>query len=232
MVRMLPSALAVVLVTALALALVTTFVLPRQAAADANRGTQTVKITGSGLGGREYATATSAAIQLSDGVLSLTIRPAIVVPGQQIIIQGSGFVAGDRITSVSIGNQSAYVGATATSAGDIVFPVNVPSDPSGPGIGFGKKTVSVTAVGSGRVAEGSIEIPEPAITLNPMKSRRGTTVNVSGSGFPSRDLVQVKYNYDGTFVEPSQPAQSDDYGAVSINFVVPQLRPELAQRTT
>ena len=72
--------------------------------------------------------------------------------------------------------------------------VNVPSENTedSPGIGSGKKTVSVTATGSGRVAEGSIEIPKAVITLDPVTSRRGTTVNASGSGFPSRDLVQVK----------------------------------------
>ena len=154
------------------------------------------------------------------GVLPLTIRPAVAVPGQGIIIQGSGFVAGDRITSVSIGNQTAYVDATATTTGDILITVNIPSDPGGPGIGFGKKTVSATATGSGRTAEGSIDIPEPSITLDPVKSRRGTTVNVSGSGFPSRDLVQVKYDNDGTFVVVAA-GSADASGAVSINFVVP-----------
>ena len=153
-------------------------------------------------------------------VLALSIRPAVAVPGQQILIEGSGFVAGDEISSVSIGNQTASVYATADSAGDIVFAVNVPSSPRGPGIGFGKKTVSVTATGSGRVAEGSIEIPKAAITLDPMKSRRGSTVRVSGSGFPSGDLVQVKYDNDGTFVTVAA-SSADASGAVSMYFTVP-----------
>ena len=154
------------------------------------------------------------------GVLPLSVRPAMAVPGQQILIEGSGFVAGDRISSVSIGNQTAGVYATADSAGDIVIAVNVPSSPRGPGIGFGKKIVSVTATGSGRVAEGSIEIPKAAITLDPMKSRRGSTVKVSGSGFPSGDLVQVKYDNDGTFVTVAA-GSADASGAVSIDFTVP-----------
>ena len=154
------------------------------------------------------------------GVLPLSIRPAMAVPGQRILIEGSGFVAGDRISSVSIGNQTAGVYATADSAGNIVIAVNVPSSPRGPGIGFGKKIVSVTATGSGRVAEGSIEIPKAAITLDPMKSRRGSTVKVSGSGFPSGDLVQVKYDNDGTFVTVAA-GSADASGAVSIDFTVP-----------
>ena len=184
--------------------------------ADANRGTQTVKVTGT-----EVDDSTpSATASLSVDVLALTIQPAMVVPGQQITIEGSGFVAGDEISSVSIGNQTANVDATANSAGDVVIAVNVPSDESGDGIGSGKKTVSVTATGSGRVAEGSIEVPKAVIALDPATSRRGTTVNVSGSGFPSGDLVQVKYDNDGTSVTVAA-GSADASGAVSINFTVP-----------
>ena len=184
--------------------------------ADANRGTQTVKVTGT-----EVDDSTpSATASLKVGVLALTVQPAMVVPGQQITIEGSGFVSGDEISSVSIGNQTAGVVATANSAGDIVIAVDVPSDENGDGIGSGKKTVSVTAIGSGRVAEGSIEIPKAVITLDPVTSRRGTTVNVSGSGFPSGDLVQVKYDNDDTFVTVAA-GSADASGAVSIDFTVP-----------
>ena len=184
--------------------------------AGANRGTQTVKVTGT-----EVDDSTpSATASLKVGVLALTVQPAMVVPGQQITIEGSGFVSGDEISSVSIGNQTAGVDATANSAGDIVIAVDVPSDEDGDGIGSGKKTVSVTATGSGRVAEGSIEIPKAVITLDPVTSRRGTTVNVSGNGFPSGDLVQVKYDNDGTFVTVAA-GSADASGAVSIDFTVP-----------
>ena len=184
--------------------------------AGANRGTQTVKVTGT-----EVDDSTpSATASLKVGVLALTVQPAMVVPGQQITIEGSGFVSGDEISSVSIGNQTAGVNATANSAGDIVIAVDVPSDENGDGIGSGKKTVSVTATGSGRVAEGSIEIPKAVITLDPVTSRRGTTVNVSGSGFPSGDLVQVKYDNDSTFVTVAA-GSADASGAVSIDFTVP-----------
>ena len=184
--------------------------------AGANRGTQTVKVTGT-----EVDDSTpSATASLKVGVLALTVQPAMVVPGQQITIEGSGFISGDEISSVSIGNQTAGVAATANSAGDIVIAVDVPSDENGDGIGSGKKTVSVTAIGSGRVAEGSIEIPKAVITLDPVTSRRGTTVNVSGSGFPSGDLVQVKYDNDDTFVTVAA-GSADASGAVSIDFTVP-----------
>ena len=184
--------------------------------AGANRGTQTVKVTGT-----EVDDSTpSATASLKVGVLALTVQPAMVVPGQQITIQGSGFVSGDEITVVTIGNQTTDVEATANSAGNVVISVNVPSDPDTAGIGSGNKTVSVSATGSGRVAEGEIEIHKPAITLDPETSRRGTTVNVSGSGFPSGDLVQVKYDNNGNSVTVAA-GSTDASGAVSIDFTVP-----------
>ena len=189
---------------------------------NANRGTQTVKVTGTanafGSDKKVEAKAT-----LNIGVLALSAQPAMVVPGQQITIQGSGFVANDSFDKVVVGGiDVAISGVTASSAGDIVITINVPS-PSGDdsaGIGSGKKTISVTATGSNRVAEGEIEIPKAAITLDPETSRRGTTVNVSGSGFPSGDLVQVKYDNNGTSVTVAA-GSADASGAVSIDFVVP-----------
>ena len=192
--------------------------------AGANRGTQTVKVTGT-----EVDDSTpSATASLNVGVLALTIQPTMVVPGQQITIQGSGFKSGDKITMVEIGNQTADVEATANSAGNVVISVNAPSDPDTAGIGSGKKTVSVSADGvradgdpsSGRVAEGEIEIHKPAITLDPETSRRGTTVNVSGSGFPSGDLVQIKYTNNDSSVTVAA-GSADASGAVSIDFTVP-----------
>ena len=186
--------------------------------ANANRGTQTIKVTGT----KVDDSTPSATASLNVGVLALTVQPAMVVPGQQITIEGSGFVATDSVSSVTIGNQSVTISPAAevSSAGDIVIAVNVPSNPAGDGIGSGKKTISVTATGSGRVAEGSIEIPKAAITLDPVTSRRGTTVNVSGSGFPSGDLVQVKYENNDIFVTVAA-GSADASGSVSINFTVP-----------
>ena len=60
--------------------------------AGANRGTQTVKVTGT-----EVDDSTpSATASLKVDVLALTVQPAMVVPGQQITIEGSGFVSGDE----------------------------------------------------------------------------------------------------------------------------------------
>ena len=186
-----------------------------------NRGTQTVKVTGTDPDDDGDKTAPSASASLKVGVLSLSAQPAMVVPGQQITIQGSGFVANDSFSSVMVGGIPVAISpaVTASSAGDIVITIDVPS-PAGNAIGSGEKAIVVTATGSNRVAEGEIEIPKAAITLDPVTSRRGTTVSVSGSGFPSGDLVQVKYDNNGTSVTVAAGA-ADASGAISIDFVVP-----------
>lgn len=185
---------------------------------EVNRGTQTVRVTGSMMNN----STPSATASLKIGVLDLTAQPTTVVPGQQITIEGSGFLAGDSFTGVTVGGIPVAISpaVTASSAGDIVITVNVPSPPSGNGIGSGSKTISVEAIGSGRVAEGHIQIPAASITLDPENSRRGTTVNVTGTGFPSGDLVQVKYDNNGTFVTVAA-GSADASGSVSIPFVVP-----------
>ena len=159
-----------------------------------NRGTQTVKVTGTDPDGEDGdKTAPSASESLEVGVLSLSAQPAMVVPGQQITIQGSGFVANDSFNSVTVGGIAVPISPAvrASSAGDIVITINVPSRPAtsttdAMPIGDGKKTIVATAIGSNRVAEGEIEIPKAAITLDPVTSRRGTTVNVSGIRVPVR----------------------------------------------
>ena len=191
-----------------------------------NRGTQTVKVTGTDTDPADPdVSAPSASASLKIGVLSLTAQPAMVVPGQQITIQGSGFVAGDRFNNVSVGGNDVTLSPAveASSAGDIVITINVPSPSSGAGIGDGEKAISVETMmpgGSGRVAEGSIMIPEASISLSPETSRRGTTVDVTGSGFPSGDLVQIQYENNNNFVTVAA-GSADASGAVSISFVVP-----------
>ena len=148
---------------------------------DANRGTQTVKVTQG---------AVSATASLKIGVLPLDIQPAMAVPGQEITIQASGFEFNDKITSVTIGNQTPSVDATANSAGNIVITITIPSEGT-EAIGNGTKTVSIqasasatsTTGGSNRIAEGSIEILEAAITLSPTTSlvARRSTLPAPGS---------------------------------------------------
>ena len=194
--------------------------------ANTNRGTQSVKVTGTTVTA-PATTAVSASADLKIGVLDLSVQPAMAVPGQVITVQGSGFEKGDTITTVMVGGKAATVregtgtaagSVTVNNSGDFIATVQVPSPTTG-GIGTGMKTVSVaTAAGSGRVAEGSIEILKAAIELDPMESRRGTTVTVSGTGFPASTVIQVAYGKGGGTIAAGT---TDASGILSMTFVVP-----------
>ena len=199
---------------------------------NANRGSQTVKVTGTANAfGSDPAKTVSATASLKIGVLALDIQPSKVVPGQEITITGSGFKADDEISKVTVGGKVVDLDddeATASSAGNIVITIKVPSrtdesaDSNEDGIGDGDKTVRVEAdtedraANSGRVAEGSINIPKAEISLSPGTSRRGTEVTVTGSGFPAGDLVQIKYV--GTVVAARA---TDSSGHFTAEFDVP-----------
>ena len=192
--------------------------------ADTNRGTQSVKVTGTNApDATKPKVLYTARADLKIGVLDLTVQPAMAVPGQVITVQGSGFEAGDTVTTVTVGGQAAIVResngtVTVNTAGDFIATVKVPSSTES-AIGTGKKTVSVaTASGSGRVAEGSVEIPEAAIELDPVESRRGTTVTLSGTGFPAATVVQVAYGKGGSTIAAGT---TDASGVISMTFVVP-----------
>ena len=192
---------------------------------DVNRGTQTVKITGTDPDlADDEVSAASATASLTVGVLALTAQPAMVVPGQQITIQGSGFVAGDNFDSVTVGGISVPLSPQSS-----VFRRRhrnhhqrpQPRDPAR--LWHWLRDKDYRGELSHRLqprGRGEIEIPEAAITLSPENSRRGTTVNVSGSGFPSGDLVQVQYDNSGSSVTVAA-GSADASGAVSINFTVP-----------
>ena len=157
--------------------------------------------------------------------LTLRVSPEMVVPGQQITIQGSGFNRNDCIVSVTVGGISAHSDnddcdedIKASSSGNIVVSVFVQSPTDGDAIGDGEKTVVVTTA-SGRKGEAKVEIPEASLTLDPALSRRGSTVTVNAAGFPAGDLVQIKYG--GTDGRTVAAATTDASGAASLFFDVP-----------
>ena len=202
--------------------------------ANTRTGTQTVEVwTDEGV---EYEVGTngeitsrvgpssSAKAAASDSVavnrLDLTVSPASAVPGESITIQGGGFGREEEITHVSVGAESNEadftVGTEASSSGRIVITVRVPS-PKTAGVGDGDKTVLVRGK-SGREGAATLNVLEPTITVTPPESRLGSLVQVSGTGFPAGDLVQVLYGEDESIVDAGA---SDAAGNVSLEFRVP-----------
>ena len=201
-------------------------------ATNTNRGTQTVKVTGTDpdktatTDGPKVAPSATASLKI--GVLALTVEPAMAVPGQTITITGSGFANGDMIGQVTIGGFPVTVSpkSEATTDGNVVVTVKVPSPKATAGIGTGMKTVVVeantdtaaggTAGNSGRIAEGQVEIPKAMISLDPAQGRRDSPVTLTGSGFPAKTAVSVYYGDNLVTAKIS-----DSSGAIDIDFNVP-----------
>ena len=179
------------------------------------RGSQPVRVDGPG---DSDATAT-----ITIDARPLNVSPEEAVPGGTITVQGTGFDTGTpdlgetAIVEVKVGTEDVFTGSalgdlTIGSGGDVSFTGVIPK-----GVGSGEKTVTVKDH-AGRVGEGTITITEPSIELNPAESRRGTTVKVTGTGFASRDQIEIAYGTEDNLVEVGL---SDNSGNVNLEFEVP-----------
>ena len=190
---------------------------------DANRGTQTLKVTGTDTTDDGVVNPPTATASLKIGVEALNITPAAVVPAQQITITGSGFGKGVAVDTIEIGAVTFTRATTATpgdnefsrdttttTTGKIAITINVP-----PTVGDGEKTVSVTDA-ENKVGEGKITVAEPAVTVEPTESAPGTTVTVTGSGFDSGGRYEI--SYAGNVEEVGK---ADTLGNLSVKLTVP-----------
>ena len=128
------------------------------------------------------------------GTNDLTVSPTTVVPRQTISIDGDGFTARGSVdlSEVTVDGEQVRTDSGETEAinnnGNVSFDIVVPET-----VSSGPATVKV--VGSGdRIGTASITIATAEITVSPAESLRGSTVTVSGTGFPANDLVLIKYN--------------------------------------
>ena len=128
------------------------------------------------------------------GTNDLTVSPTTVVPRQTISIDGDGFTARGSVdlSEVTVDGEQVKTDSGETEAinnnGNVSFDIVVPET-----VSSGPATVKV--VGSGdRIGTASITVATAEITVSPAESLRGSTITVSGTGFPANDLVLIKYN--------------------------------------
>ena len=82
---------------------------------------------------------------------------------------------------------------TIDSTGNINISVNLVQVGDSPKtIKSGTRNVEVTD-SSGRVGTAKITVPKATITLDPAEGLVGSTMTVSGTGFPANDLVLIQY---------------------------------------
>ena len=174
--------------------------------ADANRGTQTVKVSV----GEESATAS-----LKIGVLSLTVSPSMAVPGQQVTINASGFEALTPVSKLEIKEMDVKpADARSTSSGRVTATFMVPLT-----VGAGTHTIDLVV--DGRPAVGELEVPKPSISLDPVQSVPGSVISVSGSGFAAGERVEVLYGPDADSLRFESTGVADGNGGVSLRLEIP-----------
>ena len=163
----------------------------------------------------------SASVEITS--LPLNVVPTTAVAGEEITVEGPGFAGNAVVKEISVGgviqdelsngNDIADGNTRATSSGRVVVTFMVPD-----GVTDGTRTIQVTDE-KGRIGEVDLTVPEPAITLDPDTSRRGTTVVVTGSGFPANESIDILYNG-----EQEDSARSDSTGNWASTLSHPQRR--------
>ena len=128
------------------------------------------------------------------GTKSLELSPSTAVPGQEITIQGSGFKGQAIIDRANVtidtkpSDDASFNPPDVDSNGNVSITMRVPNKVKG-----GSRQVKVTD-SQNRIGVATLTVPKAAITVEPSSSLRGSTVTVSGTGFPANDLIQIKYD--------------------------------------
>ena len=183
------------------------------------------------------------------GALDMILEPSTVVLGQQFTVKVNGFStedppADDRATAdrdesdpiqlVKIGDLT----LEETTGGESVNELTIDTNGDFTNTFVVKSTFKDAANNeaskeltpgtyrvhirdhSGRIAIGRLTIPEPAITIDPPVSRRGTTVTLVGSNFPASRVVEIFYK-EATDELLQGAVLADSAGKIRVNFSVP-----------
>ena len=158
----------------------------------------------------------------------LTASPTTVARGQSVSISGSGFMpngnnTSGEITKITVGGVAVpstdNIGnIDVVSGGNVNFIITIPKNKSD--LRDGENTILVTAWNGG-VGSVRVNIPKAEITLDPPMGRRGTEVEVSGTGFFAGELVLIEY--DGSSTKRVGSALADSTGSFTLEFDVPNV---------
>ena len=159
----------------------------------------------------------SASVEVT--ALALNVSPSTAVAGQEITVEGTGFSSDVQLDTLSVGgigqpelsNRNDVSEYDVLSGGRIVITFDVPD-----GVTDGSKTIRVTD-DDGRVGEVALMVRKPTITLNPITSRRATTVSVSGTGFPANKNITVDFGTETGIAT----GRTDNTGNFSASFGCP-----------
>jgi virginiamycin B lyase len=149
--------------------------------------------------------------QVVSQTASLTPTPATVVAGSGIRLSGAGFFPGESV-QLFLNSTSANLFETAAAGADGSF---VLTSRIG-GMPYGPQSVVAVGQSSGRLAVAQIFVTA-VMTLNPSSGSAGSSVTISGTGFPSLEDTQIWWSNSVELgvVEPDQS------GRFTHTFTVP-----------
>jgi hypothetical protein len=159
--------------------------------------------------------------------LTMTVSPSTAVANQSVTVSASGFtasgtIANDKLTvggiiQDTLTNGNAETTVTADNSGNMVLTFKIPNDDTTRTAG--DHTIKITDSGN-RIGEVTLTVPARSITIDPTESRRGSTVNIDGSGFVASTTVTVTF-LSGTTTTTVATATADSSGAFATTFTVP-----------
>jgi len=188
-------------------------------------GSQKVTVTGTTESAARYTTVNVTGAPV-------TVTPTTAVDGQEVTISGSGFTSGQSIATVSVGGVAVttlssgglastdpVTDVTADNSGNLTASFLLPNDPVLRTAGEYK--IIITDSGA-RTGEVMVTVPGRTLTLDKDESKRGSTINASGTGFKAKDSITIKYTNSGSTTAVSVgTATADALGNWSGSFVVP-----------
>ena len=136
--------------------------------------------------------------------LPLTVSPSTAVVGREVTVTGSGFSIGGSVSEITIGkvtycdsveNGAPNCAIQVASGGRVIAAFSIPNEAAL--AEADDYTITVTDSG-GRIGTGTVTTPEPTLTVEPAESRIGSTITLSGTGWPSATGASlVGLYYDG-----------------------------------
>jgi hypothetical protein len=190
-------------------------------------GSQKVTVTGTNEAAVRYTT-----VDITGA--PVTVTPATGVDGQEVTVSGSGFTAGDAIATITVGGISVtklssgglattnnVTTVSADNSGNLTASFLLPNDAVLRTAGDHKIIVTVGTGTDARTGEVLVTVPGRTMTLDSTESKRGSTVNVTGTGFKAKASITIEYTNSGSSAVTVGTSTADALGNWSGSFVVP-----------
>jgi len=190
-------------------------------------GSQKVSVTGTNEGSPtiRYTTVTVTGAPV-------TVTPSTGVDGQEVTVSGSGFTSGSAISAITVGGVNvAYLSSgglattnavttvTADNSGNLTASFLLPNDAVMRTAGDHKIIITDAGLRTGEVM---VTVPGRTLTLDKEESKRGSTINASGTGYKAKASITIAYTNSGSDTAVTVgTATADALGSWSGSFVVP-----------